>query len=345
MTNLSIQNDPNIVLPPSVRDIVSKANAFYEESQNEPAPDAPTEQADPSAAQPAQEQPAQTQAPEPQPEPEPPTETDDDKTWRGRFKSMKGRFDQATAQNKQLSEQISNLQQQIVQLRLNQGTTPERIDEEPARSKLITDEEERDYGAEFLNVVGKKAKEELSPEVSLLKRKIEELEGKLAGVGGHMAQNAREKMLSEMDARLPTWRDINFNEDFKAWLALPDTYSGVIRHDMLKAAYAENDTRRVLAFFNGFLAEEAAVAPDQGSSEKDLAAQVVPKIPLEELAAPGRAKTAAASTGPAEKPSFTRAQIAAFYADCATGKYRGKDAERERMEKAIFDAQQDGRIR
>lgn len=348
MTNLAIQNDPNIVLPPSVRATIAKADAYYVEDQNtENAQDtenvqdlnnadAPTEAPEATAAQPTQDD---------QPKPEPTQVTDgseDDLSWERRYKAMKGRFDRSQDQIKAMSEQISSLQNLMATLQTVRPDAGSEFGEAPASTKLLTEDEERDYGQDFLKVVGKKAKEELSPEVSALKKQVADLEAKLTGVNGFVAQNAREKMLSDMDARLPNWREVNVNDEFKSWLALPDPYSGVIRHDMLKAAYAGNDTRRVLAFFNGFLAEEAAVAPARADSDQGT---VVPKIPLQDLAAPGRAKTAAASGAPAEKPFFTRAQIAAFYADCATGKYRGKDAEKDRMEKSIFDAQQEGRIR
>jgi hypothetical protein len=136
---------------------------------------------------------------------------------------------------------------------------------------------------------------------------------------------------------------LNSNSDFLDWLRLPDPYSGAIRHDMLKAAYAQGDARRVLAFFNGFLAEEAVVAP--AGQEPDVSVTKVPKVPLASLAAPGRAKTAASASAPAEKPIITRSQIAAFYADLAAGKYRGRDAEKNKAEAIIFEAQRDGRIR
>ena len=150
-------------------------------------------------------------------------------------------------------------------------------------------------------------------------------------------------MLDHLDTKLANWREINVNDDFKEWLRLPDPYSGAIRFDMLRAAYAENNAPRVLAFFNGFLAEEAALAPSSG--EPDPTAETVKKVPLETLAAPGRAKTAAGNNAPAEKPIFTRAQIAKFYADAAAGKYRGKEVERDRFEKQIFEAEREGRIR
>lgn len=120
-------------------------------------------------------------------------------------------------------------------------------------------------------------------------------------------------------------------------------FSGAIRHELLTAAYEQNNAPRVLAFFKGFLSEEAALAPNsQGEPDRGVTPE---KIPLESLAAPGRAKTAAAPGAPAEKPTFTRAEIATFYADCARGKFRGRDAERNRIEAQIFEAEREGRIR
>jgi hypothetical protein len=46
--------------------------------------------------------------------------------------------------------------------------------------------------------------------------------------------------------------------EFHDWLKLQDTFSDAIRHELLTAAYERNDIPRVLAFFNGFLAQEAA---------------------------------------------------------------------------------------
>ena len=149
--------------------------------------------------------------------------------------------------------------------------------------------------------------------------------------------------MSTLDEKLPNWRDLNTNEEFLSWLQLPDAYSGDIRHNMLKAAYAQGNAHRVLAFFNGFLAEEAAVAPAQG--EPDYSTTTVSKVPLQNFAAPGRAKTAASASAPAEKLNISRAQVASFYADVAAGRYRGRDAEKNKLEAQIFEAQREGRIR
>lgn len=148
-----------------------------------------------------------------------------------------------------------------------------------------------------------------------------------------------------MNDRLPNWREVNTDPDFLSWLKLPDPYSGVIRHELLKTAYERNDTPRVLNFFQGFLSEEAVLAPADSGPDFRSSAATQDKVPLANFAAPGRAKTAAASGAPAEKPVFTRAQIAKFYADVASRKYAGREAEKDRVENQIFDAEREGRIR
>lgn len=270
---------------------------------------------------------------------------EDDQSWEHRYKSMKGRYERSEAQIRTLSEQVTNLQNVIATLQTAPQPFSQEDDADYSTSRLITPEEEKDYGSEFLSVVGKKAKEELTPEVSKLRKEIAGLKQQLNGVGNYVAGNARERMENAMNDQLPNWKEVNVNPEFLNWLKLPDAYSGAIRHELLKAAYERNDTPRVLAFFKGFLAEEAATNPaDRGPDLPD-GASVQQKVSLESLAAPGRAKTAAASSAPAEKPSFTRAQISKFYADSAAGRYRGREAEKDRIERQIFDAERDGRIR
>ena len=254
---------------------------------------------------------------------------------------MKGRYDRAELQLRQLTDQVANLQNVIATMQTRpaqQTSTPTELQPE----RLLTPQEEQDYGSEFLAVVGKKAKEELLPLVKQYEVKIGQLEEQLRGVGGYVQQDARTRMMATLEQHLPNLNEINTNSDFIRWLQLPDPYSGAIRHDLLKEAYDRNDASRVLAFFRGFLAEEAATVPaatETGRSEAPA------KPSLEQFAAPGRAKTAAATSAPAEKPIFTRAQIAKFYADSAAGKYRGKEAEKDRIEAQIFEAEREGRIR
>lgn len=352
MKEATLPHDPNIKLPAAVRaaaarsDEIIKAMNAQEGVTSESNGEQPAAQVAPEPAQPVSE-PAQP-APEPVAESTKPakgnkegTSTDDESSWERRYNSMKGRFDRSQTQIKDLSEQIQSLQNVIATMQVQAQSQPlPDIQVE----KLITEDEERDYGQDFLKVVGKKAKEEIVPIIKGYEAKIAELEKKLQGVNSVVTQDSHAKLMTTLDEKLPTWRDLNTNEDFLSWLRLPDPFSGVIRHDMLKAAYAAGNASRVLAFFNGFLAEEAAVAPAKGDSD-DVPTETVAKVPLAKLAAPGRAKTAAGNSAPAEKPIFTRAQIASFYADVANGKYRGKDGDKNKLEALIFEAQREGRIR
>lgn len=350
MKEQTLQHDPDVKLPAAVRAAAARSEELYNSMRDQPAEGSGTEvtpQGNPeldaatiAQGEPAQptEKPAQA-APEPQSAP-----ADGDESWEHKYKSMHGRFVRSQEQLRTMSEQISNLQGIIATMQSAPAAQaePANIPDLDAE-KLITPEEASDYGEDFLKVVGKKAREELAPVLKKILAENENLKKQLAGVSGAVQQTSHEKLLGKLDETLPKWRDLNTNEQFLEWLRLPDPYSGAIRHDMLKAAYAQGNASRVLAFFNGFLAEEAVVAP--AGQEPDMGTTKVPKVPLQNLAAPGRAKTAASASAPAEKPIITRAQIAAFYADLANGKYRGRDAEKNKAEAMIFEAQRDGRIR
>jgi hypothetical protein len=297
-----------------------------------------------------EEQPAQEEseaAPNPQPQQQIPHNED---SWERKFNAMKGRWETTSQQLQQQNQQIANLQNVIASMQTQQSQ-PVQQEQSTQREveSTLTQEEREQYGDEFLNVVAKKANEIVGPLKRELEGKLKQLDQQLGNVGQHVDQTAKERMLSTLDQQIPTWREINNNPEFVSWLQLPDTYSGSIRHELLTAAFNRNNTARVAAFFNGFLAEEAATAP-QGQTRPETASlgsdqDTQPSRPsLETLAAPGRAKSAAAHA-PAEKPIFKRAQIAAFYTDVAAGKWAGREKQKEKLEAQIFEAQQDGRIR
>lgn len=265
-----------------------------------------------------------------------------DQDWERRYNAIKGRFDRSQAQVAQLTERLGEVERLLATTHQTPPSAP--VDDAPP-NRLITEQEENEYGTEFLGVVGKRARDEVLPEVHKLRRELQTLANQVQTVNNVTTMSARERMEQTLDQRLPTWRDVNYDPKFLAWLRLPDSYSGAIRQELLTQAYQRNETSRVLAFFNGFLSEEAAEVPQEDQLHP---APVTTggKVPLETLAAPGRAKTAAAPPiAPAEKPVFTGAQISRFYADVSAGKYRGREDEKARIENAIFEAQSEGRIR
>jgi len=349
--SVTLQDDPNIKLPRSVREAAAKADQMFHSYRdfpvNEPTKEGTditpqvTQDGNPELAattltadvqNPAQVTQEVTQQP-----------TEDDQSWEHKYKSLHGRFLQSQGQNRSMADQIRDLQGVIATMQATAAAAPVPQVSDFKFESQLTPEEINDYGADLLTVVGKKAREEFAPIAKAYEAKIAQLESRLEGFSGFVQQDSHQKLVSTLDARLPNWREINTNQQYLDWLSLPDPYSGAIRHDMLKAAYAQGNAPRVLAFFNGFLAEEAVVDPV--AKEPDQKTVTVDKVPLATFAAPGRAKTAASAQAPAEKPIFTRAQIAGFYADISQGKYRGRDDAKNKAEAEIFAAQREGRIR
>jgi hypothetical protein len=329
----TLADDPNIKLPAAVRAAAARSNALV--NQMNGAPEEVTSESNDETL-PNDGQPPMTANDGEQGEP---PERSGEESWEHKYKSVHGRFLRSQEQIRDMADQIQNLQNVIATIQAAPSAS-----EVPSfkTERLITEDEARDYGEDFLKVVGKKAKEELGPIIKQYEAQIADLKRQMSGVSSVVQQDTQKKLIDSLDNQQPQWRDLNTNEEFLDWLRLPDPFSGAIRHDMLKAAYAQGNASRVLAFFNGFLAEEAATSPDRG---EPVTGTRVPKVPLETLAAPGRAKSAASTSGPAEKPIFTRAQIASFYADVAAGRYRSKDAEKNKLEAQIFEATREGRIR
>ena len=250
---------------------------------------------------------------------------------------MKGRFDQSQRTIGSMQGQMSELGDELV--RTQSLLTPRQPPQQQQPARLLTDQERADYGTELIEVVQKAALEAVAPEITTLKQQNQQLRQKVA-------QQDQQGIFAALDQAVPNWREINESDRFKAWCRLPDLYSGVLRGRLLNDAFRAGQAPRVAQFFRGFLTEE--VATGQQSVTLPPAVERTAAVPLETLAAPGRAKpaTGADSTGaPADKPIITRQQIAAFYDQVRKGAYAGRDADKARDEAIIFAAQREGRTR
>jgi hypothetical protein len=171
-----------------------------------------------------------------------------------------------------------------------------------------------------------------------------------------MAVSANDRMHEFMAERLAQWAAINNHPDFIAWSRLPDVFSGAIRQTLMQDAWNKGDGPRVEAFFRGFIAEQSALDPQWAQlapaapvqqpqprpNGNGSAAPAQPRVTLESLAAPGRARSAPPQ--PADKPVYTQQQILKFYTDVATGRFGGTEADRAAIDADIIAAQHEGRI-
>jgi len=346
-------DDKDLKIPRAVKAQADIASELHKQAYT---PGIPAET--PPASDPAPE-PAQTPPAASDPAPElasaPPAATSDGNQephggWEHAYKSMKGRYESSKATAQQLVDSVRMLTDRNVELENQVATlrSATRVadhipasDPAPAATTLITPKEVEDYGADFLGVVGKKAQEVISQHLAPLQGQLAEISTGLKSINQKSAMSAREEMKHALAQKIPEWEQINHSAEFHEWLALRDPLSGAIRHELLKQAWGRNDTARVLAAFQGFLAKEATGTPQ--NQQPDLPSG---KIPLESFAAPGRAQPAAATNPtPAEKPIHKRSELTTFYAEVAAGRWRGRDKEKAARELELHTAMREGRLR
>ena len=326
--------DPNVRIPAAVLAAGRRSEELVKQTSTPAPPDVtpPPTVSETTTPPPAPEVVTTVSNPAPPAPPAPPKTPD----FEQRYNSMLGRVSQLTEINKAHQRRIDELQQLL-------GAMQAAPAAKPTPQPLVTEREIAEYGPEFMDVVGRKAKEISAAEVNELKFKLSNLERQVSTVTNEVTSRTRQDMYNELNRSIPTWLEINSNPEFLSWLDLPDAYSGVIRKALLKKAYDANDANRVGQFFRGFIAETAATRPA-------VSPEVLPntvtssRVDLAALAAPGRARQAAANTPP-DKPVITRSEITRFYADVSRGLYAGRDADKLAREREIIAATREGRLR
>lgn len=128
---------------------------------------------------------------------------------------------------------------------------------------------------------------------------------------------------------VPNYQQINVDKRFIEWLRQPSPYSGVPRIDFFRKAEASGDVERVAQYFIEF--EQVMTAPQQ-----KLQQSVTPS---------GRSGGHAPQPQKKDEPKvFSRAFIEKFYDDDINGKYQGREALRDRLDKEIDLALKEGRV-
>jgi hypothetical protein len=349
--------DPGVHVPEAVRRAAAAADAAMQSAQPEPpkpqVQNPPDDQfisivqADPpqrlpqSVTQPAAQ-------PQPQAEPQPPAPAQPQappaENWEHRYRAMEGRYKQAAEALLSANSRMEALETMLANMQSAPAAPPPPV--QVTQRKLITQKDIDEVGPDLIDVI-RRAAQEVVPDVSPLQQELERLRGQVTGTVQHVSQNARQMMHQQLDDGLPEWRTINHDPEFHAWLALPDPYSGATRKKLLTDAYENNQGNRVLSIFRGFASELAATRPTEDppfvpQPQPQPAAPTGPT--LKDLAAPGRARVAAAPQAPAEKQTIRTSDINAFYAAVRRGEYRGREELKAQYEAELNLAMREGRV-
>lgn len=141
-----------------------------------------------------------------------------------------------------------------------------------------------------------------------------------------------------LDTNVEGWRDVNIDPEFKEWLKVPETYSGITKLELINRDIANRDGIAVSKYFKDF-AVSKAVKPDAPPADKPPAPSAPP--------APGLPKSKPGSPPP-KRPAtadiITTEHVTDFYQKLQRGYYIGREAEAAAEEKRIEKAVMEGRV-
>lgn len=297
------------MLPRSVQD-QAKAASELQDQLNQPV------EAENPAAQAAlkSEQDKESVKPEAQPAIEQQTETRDTAYWRHRFDVLQGKYNSEVPA---LRKEIANLTEQLAKADTDKSGTA--IQQAQSAVSDLTPEEIEEYGPElvkFIQRVAAGASKGNGGDLS-------EIKGELDQMREEKRQDVEARFWADLEAQVPSFREINANQAFHRWLAQVDRLSGQTRQQLLVDAQHALDPYRVAAVFKSFAAEAPKAAQET--------------IPDDSIQ-PRQAKTSAQE--PQQGKSWSRAEITEFYRNKAS--YSKEQA--AAIESDIFAAQAQGRI-
>lgn len=310
-------------------------------ASNDSSPDAgtPAESATPAADRTGTENAAPSSA-----STEQSTDDPNSETYAQKWRTLQGMYNAEVPRlhstNRELQARVSQMEQLLSTL----SAAPAQPTPAPT---YVSDKDKEEYG-ESLDVMRKVSREELVPllgKLSQMEQAINHIAGSLQQqivpqvqrVVQQQALSAEDQFWNALSSTVPNWQQINNDSEFQNWLLEVDPMTGVSRQVYLEQAQNNLDVGRVKSFFDTFVQitgkykANANAQPNRSASE------------LERQVAPGRGRGTNTPTSQGSR-QYTPDDIKGFFNDVRSGKYKGRESERDRIERDIFAAQRDGRI-
>lgn len=360
--------DPSVKVPPAVKAAADRAEALSAQAKQAREDNARTGadqplsvNANPSAApvppsgvtmasfDPSNPNPPRDVAVAPTPQAPTPQTPED---WEHQFKSLKGRWDRDSEEKRRLQQQVVDMQRLMAQIgplpNAQEGSGVRFSVQPPPPGRRVTQKEVDEYGQELMDVMGRRAAEVYEPLLAQLAGELQQVKRQVGGVQNAHVFDARVKMYDDLAKEVPNWDAINNSQQFAQWLDQIDPISRQPRRNFLNSAHNSNQTGQVVDIFRSFLSTLAPNGPANngtipGNGAGGYTPASTPQIDLMSLAAPGRAKTGQTSVPP-EKPIFNATDVSRFYHDKTQGKYAGREAEADALERQFIEAGRENRI-
>jgi hypothetical protein len=275
--------------------------------------------------------------------------------WEQRYRTLQGKYD---TELPQLRGQVQGLERVLAAMQSAPpapapATARPEIHPPPFNPEVL-DEDIDTYGPEMVNASRRWAMAEVAPRLQVMQDEIERLKGRSERVETVAQANRVDALLDDDPELRGRWRVINDDPAFLQWLQATDEYAGVTKHQMLSNAYAGGDAVRTGRFFKAFIREQTAASPHPGTNGHTPPPAPAPNghagngtaaMRLEDFAAPGRSAGTPGQGGAPDRRIWTNREIATFYRDRTLGRWRGREAESERLETDILAAAAEGRVR
>ena len=258
-----------------------------------------------------------------------------------RYRTLQGMYNADTAKLRGELQLANNRLTQLEQLLATLSSQSPQPADEPV-APLITAKDIEEYG-DSIDVMRRVSKEEAAK----AERRLAEMEHRINSlqttvlprveqVVHRQAMSAEQAFWAELSAAVPDFRQINDNREFQSWLLEVDPLTGLTRQTYLEDAQRNNDSRRVASIFATWrnLTGHTVAHPNRAA----------PVSELDKLVSPGRGRSSgSAPTGNSPK-AYSPQEIAKFFDDVRKGVYRGREAERDQIERDIFAAARDKRV-
>jgi hypothetical protein len=254
-----------------------------------------------------------------------------------------------------IRQQLTNTQTMLASMSQGKSAVPNEEVVSPASPapRLVQDDEIREFGPDLYDFIKRTAQEavDIKAATQPLEQRLGKAEQQALSAVQSVARDQGEKVLNLLSREVPKWETQNTDEAFLTWLLEVDPYTGSERGKLLSQAFASHDGPRVVAFFKGFLNENAVVTtptPAPAPPDETPIATPAEGQGLEGLVAPGTPKSGVDSGAPNEagKRVWTQPLVTDLYAKINEFTKRGKQAPKElrALEADLIRAQTEGRI-
>lgn len=339
--------DPDVFVPAQVRRQAARAEELRRELAGEPPENQENQESTTgSEGVPTESVPHQPELPlnlDPIPPQQP-----EEPGWEQRYRTLQGKYDSEIGM---LRGQVGSMERLLATL--NNPAPQQQPQAPPAGAPVQFNEQDVElYGEDLLEAASRAAEAKLEARYG---KTIQNLQQHVSQLSGRADEDRVFRELDSDPELAGHWRGLNTNPQFIEWLQAIDPFSGVSRNTMLQHAYTNGDVMRTGRFFKSFMAEHTAppataMAPQTASSPARYsnggygngAAAGGPR--LEEMAAPGRAAGSGAGNGAPQARLWSRPDITAFYRARTQGKFKGREAEADRLEADLLRASDEGRL-